>query len=223
MQPAWPASCWLTLHWGGHEQAILRACAVEPACGLLFCSHRRAANAAACSKCCAVHNQLRDRHCAWACGHCGTTAKLCWRPQAAEHTLLRRCESCGAAALQGPANVRAEGDEVDADVGWQNGANKGVWLAGRVTLIAHGETVTLQNPITITARAGVLSIVVTLPIENYVERVVASESGSADSGESLKALAIVVRTFALHESPRARGLRSLRLDPLPASALERES
>ena len=53
---------------------------------------------------------------------------------------------------------------------------------------------------TITARAGVLVIAVTLPIESYVERVVASESGPADSRESLQALAIVVRTFALHEA-----------------------
>ena len=33
-----------------------------------------------------------------------------------------------------------------------------------------------------------------------MERVVASESGTADTAESLKALAIVVRTFALHET-----------------------
>ena len=45
-----------------------------------------------------------------------------------------------------------------------------------------------------------LVIVVTLPVENYVERVVASESGPGDSPESLKALAIVVRSFALHEA-----------------------
>jgi stage II sporulation protein D len=68
-----------------------------------------------------------------------------------------------------------------------------------VTLTAHGETVTLQNPVTIVARAGVLVIAITLPVESYVERVVASESGPADSQQSLQALAIVVRTFALHE------------------------
>jgi stage II sporulation protein D len=39
-----------------------------------------------------------------------------------------------------------------------------------------------------------------LPVESYVERVVASESGPDDSMESLKALAVVVRTFALHEA-----------------------
>jgi stage II sporulation protein D len=46
----------------------------------------------------------------------------------------------------------------------------------------------------------VLVIAVTLPIESYVERVVASESGPSDSRASLQALAIVVRTFALHEA-----------------------
>jgi stage II sporulation protein D len=44
-----------------------------------------------------------------------------------------------------------------------------------------------------------LVLVVTLPVETYVERVVASESRQADSLESMKALAIVVRSFALHQ------------------------
>lgn len=39
-----------------------------------------------------------------------------------------------------------------------------------------------------------------MPVESYVERVVASESDSADSAASLDALAIVVRTFALHQA-----------------------
>ena len=75
-----------------------------------------------------------------------------------------------------------------------------IWLAAPVTLTAHGESVTLRDPVAIAARAGVLVIVVTMPVESYVERVVASESGAADSAESLKALAIVVRSFALHET-----------------------
>jgi stage II sporulation protein D len=69
-----------------------------------------------------------------------------------------------------------------------------------VTLSAHGESETLANPITFTARNGVLTIAVTLPVERYVEQVVASESGPADTMESLKALAIVVRSYALHET-----------------------
>src|SRR5208282_777801 len=75
-----------------------------------------------------------------------------------------------------------------------------VSFSGSVTLSAHSETLTLRNPIRIAARNGELVFAVTLPVESYVERIVASESGAADSLESLKALAIVVRSFALHQS-----------------------
>ena len=87
-----------------------------------------------------------------------------------------------------------------ADGRGQNCQRAADLVAGPVTFTAHGETVTLHDPVTITARTGVLVIAVTLPVESYVERVVASESGAADSTESLKALAIVVRSFALHEA-----------------------
>lgn len=73
-------------------------------------------------------------------------------------------------------------------------------VTGSFTLAAHGESETLQNPVTIKAGGGMLRIAVTLPVESYVERVVASESGPADTTESLKALAIVVRSYALHEA-----------------------
>jgi hypothetical protein len=69
-----------------------------------------------------------------------------------------------------------------------------------VKLAAHGETVTLRNPVTIKARSNAFEIIVTLPVKSYVERVVASESTGADTMESLKALAIVVRMFAMHEA-----------------------
>jgi stage II sporulation protein D len=74
-----------------------------------------------------------------------------------------------------------------------------VRLSGTITLSAHDESETLRNPVTITAKDGSLRIAVTLPVERYVEQVVASESGPADTMESLKALAIVVRSYALHE------------------------
>ncbi len=118
----------------------------------------------------------------------------------AQHTLLRTCPQCVTAPLQESASVRAEGDAVLFATGGKTVHLDRVQLTGPVTLTAHNETVTLQNPIEIIARRNVLSIVVTLPVESYVERVVASESGPADSLESLKALAIVVRTFALHEA-----------------------
>ena len=98
------------------------------------------------------------------------------------------------------ATIRAEGDALTLTAAGKTGTATRILLAGPVTLTAHGETVTLHDPVAITARNGALVIVVTLPVESYVERVVASESGPADSAESLKALAIVVRSFALHEA-----------------------
>ncbi len=74
-----------------------------------------------------------------------------------------------------------------------------ITFPGPTTLSAHNETITLRHPLTITARNGQLILAATLPIETYVERVVSSESGTADTPQSLQALAIVVRSFALHQ------------------------
>lgn len=109
---------------------------------------------------------------------------------------LRVCASCAATPLKQTMQAHAVGDRVSLS---EKEHVESVFLAGEVTLTAHGESLTLHNPIRISARKGELVLAVTLPVETYVERVVASESGAADSRESLKALAIVVRSFALHE------------------------
>ncbi len=110
---------------------------------------------------------------------------------------FRVCETCTASPLTQHLQVRASearlalADKREAET---------VWLAGPVTITAHGETLSLRSPLRISARSGELVLAVTLPVETYVERVVASESGPADGPESLKALAIVVRTFALQQA-----------------------
>lgn len=122
------------------------------------------------------------------------------KPAAADHGIaLQTCAQCANHLHLQAATVRAEGNTLTISSGKTTSHSAAVWLSGPVTLTAHGETATLHNPVTITAHAGVLIIAVTLPVESYVERVVASESGPADSQQSLQALAIVVRTFALHE------------------------
>ena len=110
---------------------------------------------------------------------------------------FRVCETCAASPLTRFMRIRANGVRLAiAD----NRKADAAWLTGPVTLVAHGETLTLRNPLRISARSGELVLAVTLPVEAYVERVVASESGPADGPESLKALAVVVRTFALHQA-----------------------
>jgi stage II sporulation protein D len=112
---------------------------------------------------------------------------------------LRTCAQCSTLSLSKSVAVSAIANAVTLSDSSRNGNATHLWLPGAVTLAAHGESVTLRNPVEITARSGVLVIAVTLPDESYVERVVASESGPSDSLQSLRALAIVVRTFALHE------------------------
>jgi stage II sporulation protein D len=112
---------------------------------------------------------------------------------------LRACADCAALAFSEPTMIRAEGDALTLTASDKKADAACIWLTGPVALTAHGETVALHDPVAIVVRAGVLVIVVTMPVESYVERVVASESGAADTAESMKALAIVVRSFALHE------------------------
>jgi stage II sporulation protein D len=113
--------------------------------------------------------------------------------------VLLTCEHCAPVSVGPESKIRAVGKVVSFTIGGKTEHAERLWLTGPVALAAHGETQTLQHAVTISARDGVLVIAVKLPVETYVERVLASESGPADSEESLKALAIVIRTFALHE------------------------
>ncbi len=116
-------------------------------------------------------------------------------------TMLQTCERCQAHALFHTAALHAEdrwGVFFEADGRPQ--PLRTVRLSGGVTLGAHSESATILDPVEITGRDGTLIITVTMPLERYVEQVVASESGPADGLESLKALAIVVRSYALHEA-----------------------
>ena len=121
-------------------------------------------------------------------------------PVAPEHAItMQICAGCATLRFTNDVTLQAAGNSLRIAGAGNTSSTSRIELTRAVALSAHGERVTLHNPATITARNGVLVISVTLPVESYVERVVASESGPADSPESLKALAIVVRSFALHE------------------------
>lgn len=112
---------------------------------------------------------------------------------------LSLCASghCTPSPLTGQMNIHAQGNRLARS---PDGHTDSILLTGAVVLTAHNEKLPLRNPVRISARNGELILAVTLPVETYVERVVASESGAADTLESLKALAIVVRSFALHQA-----------------------
>jgi len=109
---------------------------------------------------------------------------------------LHLCENCPAAPLTQPTLIQAANSDLTLP---GNRRAASVSLTGLITLTAHNESLALQYPLRISARNGQLILAVTLPVETYVELVVASESGPADTPESLKALAIVVGSFALHQ------------------------
>jgi len=108
---------------------------------------------------------------------------------------VRECEHCPSRPITHTLNLRATGNQIS---GSGSSLQPELMASGVIAVSAHGESETLHHPLTITARNGELVLAVTLPVETYVERVVASESGADDTPESLKALAIVIRTYALH-------------------------
>jgi stage II sporulation protein D len=116
-------------------------------------------------------------------------------------TMIQPCQRCAKRALLHPATIRADDRQsVTLELGGRAERLSTIRLSGGVTLRAHAESATIFDPVEITGRAGTLIIAVTMPVERYVEQVVASESGPTDSLESLKALAVVVRSYALHEA-----------------------
>src|ERR1700722_360424 len=118
------------------------------------------------------------------------------KPAAGGSATIRLCAVCDTKAMKEPVLVQADKGALALP---GKGRADSIYVSGEVTLEAHGEKLTLENPLKVSARNGQLILAVTLPTESYVERVVASESGAGDSLESLKAVAIVVRSFALHQ------------------------
>jgi stage II sporulation protein D len=77
------------------------------------------------------------------------------------------------------------------------GVSREIFLSGAIRLEAPGKPPILANfPVHIQANDGHLLLTATIPIENYVAAVLAGESGDSRNDESLKAMAVVIRTYA---------------------------
>jgi len=63
---------------------------------------------------------------------------------------------------------------------------------------AGGEAVRVPYPVEVSARNGKLVIITELPLEDYVAAVLAGESSGFRAEESLKAMAVAARTYAVH-------------------------
>ncbi|HKD61341.1 MAG TPA: SpoIID/LytB domain-containing protein [Terracidiphilus sp.] len=113
---------------------------------------------------------------------------------------VENCPPCAMHKVNQTLSLRAADAKVVMEFQGKTIVARRMRITNSVRLVAHNESVVLSYPITVSARDDTLVIAVTLPVERYIERVVASESGPEDSDESLKALAVVVRSFALHQN-----------------------
>jgi hypothetical protein len=71
-----------------------------------------------------------------------------------EFTLLQTCERCPVEVLHAPAKIHAEKVGLNFSTAGKTVPSSEIRLSGPVTLTAHGETVTLHDPVAITAHDG---------------------------------------------------------------------
>ena len=97
------------------------------------------------------------------------------------------------------------------------------FVTGRYELNSNGApSFYSQFPLNVRAKSGTLLIVVTMPLEEYVQHVLMAESGDFKTRESIKALAIATRTYATRFAHQhKRRIRFLRYNTLPGVSLER--
>ncbi|MBZ5525016.1 MAG: SpoIID/LytB domain-containing protein [Acidobacteriia bacterium] len=67
---------------------------------------------------------------------------------------------------------------------------------------AEGLKLNLAFPLRIKADHARLTLLLSVPLEDYVAAALAGESGSFEHAESMKAMAVAVRTYAIHFKPR---------------------
>jgi stage II sporulation protein D len=102
-------------------------------------------------------------------------------------------------ATQQPAELRVTTAEGQTVVINARQASSPFRNAGPVTIQPPGgNAIHLQYPLEVTASKGVLIIVNEMPFEEYVAAVLAGESLGFRSDESLKAMAVAIRTYASH-------------------------
>ncbi|HVP55766.1 MAG TPA: SpoIID/LytB domain-containing protein [Candidatus Eisenbacteria bacterium] len=113
---------------------------------------------------------------------------------------MRRCAGCAATPL-GLATIRASGSRVVIE-GDKSTAQE-LRIAGKYQIVtANATPLQADFPIAVRASAGKLLVTATMPMEEYIAGVLAGETGNFKSDETLKAMAVTARTYALHFGAR---------------------
>lgn len=133
------------------------------------------------------------------------TVRLYWLQAPAEVRLvprrnearIRLCPTCKEKPLAEPLRVRAAGERLQFEPLLSPAHS--VEVSGTYAVEVPGQpTLSLDRPLLLRARGGRLLLTVSLPLEEYVAAVLAGESSNFTSEESLKAMAVAVRTYAAH-------------------------
>ena len=109
--------------------------------------------------------------------------------------LLLKCANCPAAPFPKSLTITAVGELLKLDL--DGGTLGRIEISGCYRLEISGDApFSVSYPLRITAHDGHLQLVLRMLIEEYVAGVLAGESSNFQSEESLKAMAVVVRTYA---------------------------
>lgn len=114
----------------------------------------------------------------------------------------KTCESCPENKTQ---ELIIESTENALKIQGTEVADKELLVSGDYRVVPEsGLSFAAAFPMRIRAEHGLLNVLATVPLEDYVAAAVAGESGSFENQESLKAMAVAVRTYALHFRSRHR-------------------
>ena len=116
------------------------------------------------------------------------------------HAKLRKCGICAEASLT-LLSLRATGSQIQLLGETQSTTEirvSGLYEAST----GNGPPLRADFPVTIRSNQGKLLITATMPMEEYVAGVLAGETGSFKSDETLKAMAVTARTYAMHFGAR---------------------
>src|SRR5262245_24388943 len=110
----------------------------------------------------------------------------------------RSCEKC-AANSAAEISLRAAGNQVQI-----NGATmQRLFVEGDYRVEPeHGMKILLAAPLHVTGHDGLLTLIAAMPLEDFVAAALEGESANFTQGESLKAMAVAVRTYAARFRPR---------------------
>lgn len=116
---------------------------------------------------------------------------------------LRLCDGCAEIRVGEPIDVRVADGLLRAGAHYSEGDT--IHIAGAYRLDVSGHPrLALAHRLTLRAEGSGLAVLVRLPLEAYVAGVLAGESSGFTSEESLKAMAVAARTYAVHYRGRHR-------------------